>query len=169
MDKRGLARDVDSWINERRIELDLQWDELAARVGISRQALSDIRKKGSGRSSNIQKLEDALGWTRGSIARIRAGGSPTVIVTAEERPAVVAEEEPPPVDDEMLESLRFIRHNLVDDVPAEEVERFLYSQFRLWGLRLQDDDVLWRTWHVFLAEERQQGDDPGTWSVRNVT
>lgn len=165
----GTTRDIKSWIEERRVELGLTIDELAERSGVARGTIYNLYNGRNPWNSKKQALEDALGWTRGSIDTVRAGGSPTLVVTAESISPVV-DEEPPPVNAEMLESLRFIRRNLATDVPAEEIDKFLYSQFRLWGNRLQNDDQLWRTWHLFLAEERQRNDgDDGTWPLENVT
>jgi transcriptional regulator with XRE-family HTH domain len=75
----GSAGALDRAVSERRLALGLGWGELAARAGLSEQALRDIR---SGRSTprdlTVHRLEAALGWTHGSVRAVLSGGGPTV-------------------------------------------------------------------------------------------
>lgn len=54
-------------MKERRLDLGMNWRELAARAGISYEALRSIRR-GDYRPSDItaRGLDDALGWARGT-------------------------------------------------------------------------------------------------------
>lgn len=71
-----LAKEID----DRRIHLRLQWDEVASRAGISVPHLRRIRN-GQARISPIvaRGLEETLGWRNGSIQAILGGGRPTPI------------------------------------------------------------------------------------------
>ncbi|PWV51273.1 MULTISPECIES: helix-turn-helix domain-containing protein [Nocardiopsis] len=75
----GSPDALDRAMSERRLALGLGWGELAARAGLSEQALRDIR---SGRSAprelTVHRLESALGWTHGSVRAALSGDEPTV-------------------------------------------------------------------------------------------
>lgn len=78
---------LDRAMSERRLALGLGWGELAARAGLSEQALRDIR---SGRSAprdlTVHRLEAALGWTHGSVRAVLSGDAPVVAVAEESAP-----------------------------------------------------------------------------------
>lgn len=66
-------------MDSRRRDLRLKWDEVAARAGIHRETLRQIRiGKGDIRPLSATGIEDALQWEHGSIDRILEGGEPTV-------------------------------------------------------------------------------------------
>lgn len=69
-------------MDSRRRDLRLTWDEVAARAGINRETLRQIRI-GSGeiRALSVTGIEDALEWERGSIDAILADGEPTPLET----------------------------------------------------------------------------------------
>jgi transcriptional regulator with XRE-family HTH domain len=71
--KRG-ARETQ--MDQRRQELGLSWDDVAARADISRQTLLRIRKGENSFQRTIRNLESVLFWAHGSIHRIDNGGSP---------------------------------------------------------------------------------------------
>lgn len=80
VDSSGAFSQLDFWMNERRLELGLDWQQVADAAGITRQALLDIRKGGNMRSKTEHALEAALHWSRGSISAIRKpDGQPTKI------------------------------------------------------------------------------------------
>lgn len=79
-DQSGAPQTLDEWMNERRLELDLKWNEVQLRAGgMNRQTLSNIRKSGRGSDLNIRRVERAMRWRPGSIASIEAGGAPTKV------------------------------------------------------------------------------------------
>lgn len=65
-------------MEQRRLELDLAWKDVAASAKISVATLGAIRR-GASRPSALTKrrLEGALQWKHGSIATILSGGEPT--------------------------------------------------------------------------------------------
>ena len=69
------------YMDDRRNELDMTWDDVAAASGLSRQTLYDIRKGNTSysrmRSSTKRKIEQALQWQRGDVdAAILRGERP---------------------------------------------------------------------------------------------
>ncbi|MBK1785103.1 hypothetical protein [Prauserella cavernicola] len=71
------------WIDERRAELRLTWDELATRANLSTETLFAAARGRPMRTTNRSALERALEWTNGDINRIRAGQEPRVRDVAE--------------------------------------------------------------------------------------
>jgi transcriptional regulator with XRE-family HTH domain len=69
-------------LNQRRIVLRLQWQEVADRAGISAAHLRNFRN-GQGTLGDLAKasLEDALRWKRGSIDAVLQGGEPTEVAS----------------------------------------------------------------------------------------
>ncbi|WP_309095292.1 helix-turn-helix transcriptional regulator [Streptomyces sp.] len=70
---------LDDAMNQRRLELGLQWRDLAAAAGISYEALRAIRR-GTSRPADLtaRKLEEALRWEPGSVRAALAGRAPAV-------------------------------------------------------------------------------------------
>lgn len=65
-------------IDARRLQLRMEWGELAVKAEMSTAHLRRIRKgEASVTPLMAARLEDALGWTRGSIEAIESGGEPT--------------------------------------------------------------------------------------------
>jgi transcriptional regulator with XRE-family HTH domain len=66
-------------MRRRQVELDLTWQAIADRAGLSRTTLNDIRngKIENTQPRTIRAVERALQWTSGSIDSILAGGDPT--------------------------------------------------------------------------------------------
>src|SRR5215472_2640660 len=72
----------------RRADLGLTWEEVAQKAGIRYETIRAFRAgESGGRTATRRDLSTALGWTRGSIDQILAGGDP--------EPATPA---PPPPD-----------------------------------------------------------------------
>jgi hypothetical protein len=71
---------LDEAMDARRLDLDLNWDEVATAAGIALATLRAIRR-GANRPSRLTKrrIENALQWEPGSIDAIFAGGGPTPI------------------------------------------------------------------------------------------
>jgi transcriptional regulator with XRE-family HTH domain len=67
-------------VRTRRAELDMTQDQLAQRADVSVNTVRGIEQGGPHRprSANALKLEAALGWQRGSIRAILAGGEPVL-------------------------------------------------------------------------------------------
>lgn len=72
--RQRLARLMD----ERRLDLELTWNDVAERAGITREGLRRTRT-GTGRIRSLTKrgIERALRWERGSVDTILGGGDPT--------------------------------------------------------------------------------------------
>jgi hypothetical protein len=68
---------LDHFMNTRRLELGIPWREVATRAGVSYEALRALRT-GPGGTADLttRKIDAALEWTPGSVARIAAGGDP---------------------------------------------------------------------------------------------
>lgn len=76
------ARRLAQHLNDRRLNLRLQWQEVADRAKITAAHLRNIRN-GQGSLSNLAKanLEHALQWAPGSIDRILAGSGPVEVAS----------------------------------------------------------------------------------------
>ncbi|OSZ56283.1 hypothetical protein OQI_33860 [Streptomyces pharetrae CZA14] len=78
-------------MNQRRLELGLQWRDLAAAAGISYEALRSIRRGVSAPADlTARKLDDALQWEPGSVRATLAGGTPALRQSDPTTPAPVA-------------------------------------------------------------------------------
>jgi len=78
MDITPEARErLDGFMDARRLELGIPWREVATRAGISYEALRALRN-GPGGTADLtaRKIDAALEWAPGSIARIAVGGEP---------------------------------------------------------------------------------------------
>lgn len=78
-------------VKERRAELELTQTELAVRANVGTSTIQAIEgaKQGSYWPDNLRGIEAALGWQRGSIKGILAGGEPdeTTDAAASSEPA----------------------------------------------------------------------------------
>jgi transcriptional regulator with XRE-family HTH domain len=90
---------LDRAIQDRAVELDLSYLQLAERAGISDVSLRNFRKgRGVLRPRNQRRLEVALGWAPGSIGALLDGGEPAQAapddqVSADELREMIAETE----------------------------------------------------------------------------
>ena len=116
-------------MNERRLELRLNWRQVSEAAGISYEGLRSIRR-GDYRPTELtaRGLDVAFGWTHGSTITVLAGGDPTLA------------EEAGPADD-------------ADDVPevdrglSEELElaqRLVAATIREMKLSPAEADEVWR-------------------------
>ncbi|MGW4030788.1 hypothetical protein ACWEFL_15955 [Streptomyces sp. NPDC004838] len=84
---------LDAAMNLRRLELRMNWREVATTAGISYEALRATRR-GDYRPTELtaRRLDGALQWTHGSTLATLNGGTPTPIEgDAEQLPALTAE------------------------------------------------------------------------------
>ncbi len=67
-----------AFIEGRREELRLTWNEVAVLAGLSKEGLRNLRtgRTGAIRPLTRRGLEDALRWETGSVTAILAGGEP---------------------------------------------------------------------------------------------
>lgn len=74
---------LDDAMNQRRLELGLQWRDLASAAGISYEALRAIRR-GTSRPADLtaRKLDEALQWEPGGVRAALAGRAPVAIEPA---------------------------------------------------------------------------------------
>lgn len=68
-------------VQERREELGRTQEEIAADGGPSTTTLTNVEgaRAAEYRPKTLRKLEVALGWTRGSVERVLAGGDPELV------------------------------------------------------------------------------------------
>lgn len=105
-----LARLMD----ERRADLELNWQEVADTAGLTREGLRKIRYGTRAMQTDSKVgLERALRWKRGSVNAILAGGDPTPVEPAPEdqRPALSPV---PEVPDERLDHLEKVADRVAD-------------------------------------------------------
>lgn len=75
----GPRERLAQYLEDRRVELGFRWTDVAERAGLSTETLRQIRQTNSDiRPLSRKGLEDALKWSRGSIAAILRGDEPTV-------------------------------------------------------------------------------------------
>jgi len=88
---------LDDAMNRRRVQLRMNWREVADAAGISYTALRAIRK-GEYRPAELtaRRLDDALQWMPGSVYAILAGGEPTAMENTERQPSTGAQSPPLP-------------------------------------------------------------------------
>lgn len=69
---------LDRLMDARRLDLDMNWDDLALTAKISVATLRAIRRGDTDpRPITKRRIEDALRWAHGSFAAVVAGGDPT--------------------------------------------------------------------------------------------
>jgi hypothetical protein len=68
-------------MNNRRVELDLRWQDVAEAADLSLKTLYSARQPDGGDISDLTqgKIENGLQWQRGSIERIANGGDPVAL------------------------------------------------------------------------------------------
>jgi transcriptional regulator with XRE-family HTH domain len=92
LDPRRLLADL---MDDRRIDLDLTWNEVADRAGVSAMTLRRIRSGDGVLTRRTQrKIDRALEWQPGSVEGILSGREPSLI------------EQPDPADDDLRDELR---------------------------------------------------------------
>ena len=75
-------------MNERRLDLGLRWDQVAAISGVSDSGLRLLRRADSVPRELTQRgIERALRWQPGSVLRIISGGDPVSLATETGIPA----------------------------------------------------------------------------------
>lgn len=65
------------WMDERRGELGLTWDQVAEQAGLSTETLYRAASGRSMRTTTKKGIERALRWRNGAVDAILAGGKPT--------------------------------------------------------------------------------------------
>src|SRR5690242_14695781 len=85
MDSSG-APSLGDLMEDRRLELDMDWQEVAELVGISRQALLDIRNGTTPRPKTARGIDRALQWRPGSVQKYLQDKTPPVIEAAVHQP-----------------------------------------------------------------------------------
>lgn len=73
---------LEAAMEERRVQLRMSWRDLANKAELSYEGLRAIRR-GERNPNPVtrSRLDDALGWQAGSVARVLAGGEPVVEVS----------------------------------------------------------------------------------------
>ncbi|HLL34235.1 MAG TPA: helix-turn-helix transcriptional regulator [Streptomyces sp.] len=117
----GWHERLDAAMEARRVDLGLNWKQLAGKAGIAYETLRAIRRGTFAPSAvNQRRLENALGWRPGSIAAVMKGGVPELADQAapQSRPSGSAEDPrvaamvtllaslPPEAQAEVLERMR---------------------------------------------------------------
>jgi transcriptional regulator with XRE-family HTH domain len=79
----AARRRLDEAMDQRRLELGLEWREVAERAGITYETLRAARRgKGNIPPRTRRAIERGLQWSPGSVAELLAGRSPTRDVAA---------------------------------------------------------------------------------------
>lgn len=134
---------LDQAMNQRRLELRLNWRQLAEAAGISYTALRAIRK-GDYRPTELtaQDLDRALQWVPGSVYAILDGGDPTPVGTTDSAGRQIetptdggAADGPEAPEVEVLPTL---------NQELELASRLMAAQVRELGLSPADADEAWR-------------------------
>lgn len=104
-------------MDDRRIELDLSWEEVARRAGMVGMTLRRIRNGESALPRRTAaKIDRALKWQPGSVEGILADGEPEVIPKEDRSPDEIS-------DEEVEDALSVMRAGLKRLYPPEEVDR----------------------------------------------
>lgn len=142
---------LDEAMNRRRLELRMNWREVAEAATVSYTALRAIRR-GEYKPTELtaRALDEALQWAHGSVASILAGGEPTPLEDAElhsalreEATAAAAESALSSRDIELVEELALSaaeKVGLSPDQAREAFRRALSRIERRRGVRAQQDD-----------------------------
>ena len=91
---------LDAVMEQRRLELNLEWRDIAQRGGLAYETLRALRRTGKASPLSKRRIETGLLWAAGSIDTVLSGGDPTPVVggasstiTAEELERLIAETE----------------------------------------------------------------------------
>lgn len=88
----GAPRDRDWWMDQRRAELRMTWDDVAEAAGIkSRVTLWNVRRGGRMNTTTRVGIEQALRWKAGSLEDIDDGREPTSADQSQPYPAEIYE------------------------------------------------------------------------------
>lgn len=104
-------------VEQRIVELGLQYAEVARAAGFSDQTLIAIRNADKVRPTTYRKLEMALQWEVGSVAAVLNGGRPTAVGVPEQ-----LEAEPVPAEPEVDPRAAAILTILEDLPPRVQAE-----------------------------------------------
>lgn len=69
-------------MEERRLELNLEWRDVAKHGELSYETLRALRRSGKASALSKRRIETALLWLPGSVDAVLAGGEPAVAVAA---------------------------------------------------------------------------------------
>lgn len=100
---------LDADMEKRRLELKLEWRDVAERSGLTYETLRAMRR--TGRASALSKalIESALAWEAGSIDSILQGGQAVVVAVADP-PADSGHANPQAIRQQIAELRDEIRH-----------------------------------------------------------
>lgn len=102
---------LDADMERRRLELNLEWRDVADRSGLSYETLRALRRTGRASALSKARAENALGWQAGSIDLVLDGGQ-----------AIIIEIASPPAPDASAQALRTQIAELRDEVRYLEVK-----------------------------------------------
>lgn len=149
---------LDSLMNARRLELRMNWRELAQAAQISYEALRAIRK-GEYRPTELtaRALDEALQWTPGSVYAVLNGGDP---VTVEMQAAMerAADEHAGGHTTAREAEARQARPTL--DQELELAARLMASQVRELGLSPEEAAEAWRRAQERITQSHQATMEP---------
>lgn len=69
-------------MEERRLELNLEWRDIAKHGGLAYETLRALRRTGRASALSKRRIENGLLWAPGSIDSVLAGGDPAVAAGA---------------------------------------------------------------------------------------
>lgn len=131
---------LDKALNRRRLDLRMDWNDVARAIGISPESLRAIRKGRNGpKEITARAIDEWLGWEPGSTEAVFGGGEPTPRTG-----------ERPPAAGEVDYVSRAVELRVL--VNAHEPE----PEFPPGGLRNQAERIIWamvdEPWQVRLAQ-----------------
>lgn len=140
---------LDTAMNARRLELRMNWRDLAQAAEVSYEALRAIRK-GDYRPTELRAraLDEALQWVPGSVYAVLDGGEP-VTLAMQQAMEQVASRETEPGD--------------VAPTPDQELElavRLMAAQVRELGLTPEEAEEAWRRARLRIEQSREPESHP---------
>lgn len=103
------ADHLDKVMEDRRLDLDLEWNDVAAAAQISPANLRSIRKgKTQPQPLTARRIERVFGWKAGSLEAVKAGGQPALENDA-------GETKSEPTLHELAEQMRLLREKIEED------------------------------------------------------
>jgi transcriptional regulator with XRE-family HTH domain len=160
---------LDEAMNRRRLELRMNWRQVAEAAGISYTAIRAIRR-GDYQPTELtaRGIDDALRWVHGSVLAVLAGGEPTPIeaqaaeaarraALREEATAAAAESTLPLRDIELVEELALSAAEKVGLSPEHAREAFRRALTRIERKRMTDEQGQEREESPEIPRRRRTG------------
>ncbi|MFC4006534.1 hypothetical protein ACFOY2_04835 [Nonomuraea purpurea] len=140
--ERDRTQHLANLMEQRRLALRLEWNEVAEAAGISAAFLRKIRSGTGAGPLTIAKLEAALNWAPGSIDAIRAGGEAADLSASTTEPGT----QKPRTSQDIEAAIR----DLAQQLSPERMRSILADLSR--SERKYEDDAEQRLWEIAEIE-----------------